>query len=178
MDATVRPLTLVLSEFNAEPRRHSENSDGQSGALKRQIGIVAGMNFHVAWHRRPECIETGPEILISGVRTPTLHIPTAGLTLPWSLSFEEVITSIERLDRMFAEPDGSFVWRQAAERQIDGQLYDCDGRLLYVELSGNYLSDDVIALEIALNPQRDPLVVQLLREGVVVAWEAWLGAQQ
>lgn len=79
---------------------------------------------------------------------------------------------------MFAEPDGSFVWRQAAERQIDGQLYDCDGRLLYVELSGNCLSDDIIALELALNPQRDPFVVQLLREGVVLAWDAWLGAHR
>ncbi len=62
----------------------------------------------------------------------------------FSVTFEEVFTALEAWPRMFIEPDGSFVWvgeeLQAAGSkiawQLDGHLYDRDGRLLYVDLQG------------------------------------------
>jgi hypothetical protein len=62
----------------------------------------------------------------------------------FAVTFEEVFAALEAWPRMFIEPDGSFVWvgqeRLAdgtdAAWQLDGQLYDRDERLLYLELQG------------------------------------------
>lgn len=57
----------------------------------------------------------------------------------FKMSFEQAFERLELLPRMFIELDGSFVWsgQQAAGRwQIDGMLYDCDGRLQRAELAG------------------------------------------
>ena len=59
------------------------------------------------------------------------------------VSFEEAGERLERLDRIYFEPDGSFVWvgecptRDGTTRwQLDGMLYDHSGRLHRVELKG------------------------------------------
>ncbi len=55
---------------------------------------------------------------------------------PFSTSFEETAKRLERLTRMFFEQDGSFVWTPESDQQIDGMLYDAQGKLQYVELKG------------------------------------------
>lgn len=58
----------------------------------------------------------------------------------FEMSFEQAFERLELLPRMFIELDGSFVWSgQQAGRawQIDGMLYDHNGRLQRVELTGH-----------------------------------------
>jgi len=62
----------------------------------------------------------------------------------FAVSFEDVFVALEAWPRMYIEPDGSFVCvgqetladGSSAAWQLDGHLYDRDGRLLYLELQG------------------------------------------
>ena len=65
------------------------------------------------------------------------------LDVPFPATFEAAAAALARLDRMFFEPDGAFVWVAEGEPrwQVDGVLYDRDGRLLYVELKGRCPED-------------------------------------
>jgi hypothetical protein len=63
-----------------------------------------------------------------------------------TVSFEDVVSQLELLPRMFIEWDGSFVWRGenqdtfAAESvawQLDGMVYDHLGSVRYLELKGS-----------------------------------------
>jgi hypothetical protein len=69
-----------------------------------------------------------------------------------AVSFEAAQADLQRLARMFIEPDGSFVWRGTTEDgqawQLDGNLIDRGDVLDYVGLSGSCPAkrlDDVLA---------------------------------
>jgi hypothetical protein len=60
--------------------------------------------------------------------------------LPLMVTFDDALVRLERLPRLFIEPDGSFVWRGTTEAseewQLDGNLTDRGDVLDYVELGG------------------------------------------
>lgn len=66
--------------------------------------------------------------------------PLQGDGLPpqasFPVSFEQATEQMQHLPRMFVEPDGSFVWT-GEDWQLDGNLFDRSGRLLFVELKGS-----------------------------------------
>ena len=57
-----------------------------------------------------------------------------------SATFDEALAALEQLDRLFIEPDGSFVWTGATAEggawQVDGNLIDRGDCLAFVELKG------------------------------------------
>jgi hypothetical protein len=55
-------------------------------------------------------------------------------------SFEALAVQLGMLPGMYFEMDGSFVWvdhTTPARSQLDGMVYDRDGKLQYIELKGN-----------------------------------------
>jgi len=95
--------------------------------------------------------------------------PGAGRTL---LTFDAVLGTLLQLDRMFIEPDGSFVWAGMASDgqswQVDGNLIDRGDCLAYVELKGRcpvLQFDQILA---ALGWPDEPLAFELTRRGTVV----------
>lgn len=107
----------------------------------------------------------------------------------FAVSFEQAAASLERQQRLFIEPDGSFVCRgqtpsaerdggaPEAEWQLDGVLYDRAGRLEYVEIKGNAPPDALDRLLAALGWPATPLAFGLVREGIVLdeaAFRRWL----
>lgn len=59
--------------------------------------------------------------------------------MPLKCSFETVFAELGRLDRMYPEMDGSFVWTGEIERvpwQIDGMMYDRDDVVQWCEIKG------------------------------------------
>ena len=86
-------------------------------------------------------------------------------------SFEDVVYHLSRLPRLFCEPDGSFVWRGSdadGDWQLDGQLFDRDERLLYVELKGTATPRALDAMLTSLGWPEIAIEFQLAREGVVL----------
>jgi hypothetical protein len=56
-----------------------------------------------------------------------------------SCSFEETLAQLSRLERLFIEWDGSFVWRghgPAGDWQIDGMIYDHQDAVQWCEVKG------------------------------------------
>jgi hypothetical protein len=65
--------------------------------------------------------------------------PAFGPSSGWDMAFEEFEQMVRDEAGMFFEPDGSWVWTgsEANRRwQLDGQLYDRHGRVVYLELKG------------------------------------------
>ena len=84
-------------------------------------------------------------------------------------SFEEVAADLARLERMYIEPDGSFVWvssRREAPWQVDGNLYDHQERVRLVDVKGSCPAERFDQLLAALGWPRTPLVFQLVRAAV------------
>jgi hypothetical protein len=68
----------------------------------------------------------------------TTH-PAFGPSSGWDMAFEEFEQLVGDEAGMFFEADGSWVWTgsEATRRwQLDGQLYDRHGRVIYLELKG------------------------------------------
>ncbi len=71
-----------------------------------------------------------------------MRLPTG--PRPIELSFESAAEVLTQWKGLFFEMDGSFVWR-SAERvsphehqwQLDGMLYDRNGKIEYLELKGS-----------------------------------------
>ena len=128
--------------------------------------------FIVTIHARPaEAIEAG-EIDVAQRRMRTLQVSQATLAAtPMDCTFETACERLAALERMFCEPDGSFVWTSAHDQpawQVDGNLYDHQGRLQFVDLSGVCPAEQFDRLLAAWGWPETPLVFQLTREGVLL----------
>jgi hypothetical protein len=132
------------------------------------------LSFQATLHARSPDVTPGISLELRGLTLPTLIVPPAALAHPFAITFEEAAMALESLDRMFVEPDGSFVWvssqvpgNDKTERwQIDGNLFDRNGRLLMVDLKGTCAEVDFDRLLSALGWPTTPVMFQLAREAV------------
>jgi hypothetical protein len=132
------------------------------------------LQFHATLHARSPEVTPGITLELRGVRVATLIVPPEALAHAFGISFEDAAKALEALERMFVEPDGSFVWvssntagDQSAERwQLDGNLYDRNARLLLVDLKGSCAEEDFDRLLAAFGWPAMPIMFQLAREAV------------
>jgi len=127
------------------------------------------LTFHISIHARGSEVAGGRDVQLDRGVFRALAVPQAALATPFQISFEETGAALEQLDRMFFEPDGSFVWtspRGEAAWQVDGNLFDRSGRLLFVDLKGSCPSEQFDRLLSALGSPATPLMFQLVREAV------------
>jgi hypothetical protein len=86
------------------------------------------------------------------------------------VTFDEALAALERLDRLFIEPDGSFVWTgvtaDGGAWQVDGNLIDRGESLAYVELKGVCPEAQFDRLLSALGWPKAGLAFQLQKRGV------------
>lgn len=111
-----------------------------------------------------ECIE-----LRGAAYRPLVIRPTMLAAAVFPVTFEQAEAALAALPRLFIEPDGSFVWvADDAQQawQIDGNLYDRNGRLLYVDVKGNCPAAAFDRLLRAVGWPAVPLMFQLVREAV------------
>jgi hypothetical protein len=132
------------------------------------------LTFHATLHARSRDVSPGITLQLRGIPTPTLIVPPAALAEPFALGFEQVVASLENLKRMLVEPDGSFVWvsssaRKASDQvqwQLDGNLFDRNGRLLMVDVKGSCPEADFDRLLASLGWPVTPVMFELAREAV------------
>lgn len=128
--------------------------------------------FNVSVHARPRSLQLGPLVKARGLRLQTLSISPIVLGEPMGCSFESAQTRLNNLPRMLFEPDGSFVWvhenEAAAGWQLDGVLYDRNGRLHSAEINGNCTEEAFDTLLSAMGWPGTDLVFQLSDEAVFV----------
>lgn len=81
------------------------------------------------------------------------------------VTFEQVEQRLSQLPRMFFEMDGSFVWRgqsheasqPTSDWQVDGMVYDVNGRVSRVELKGRCAAKEFLQIALALQPAENLL---------------------
>jgi hypothetical protein len=127
--------------------------------------------FHATLHARSSEVVPGVAIELRGALTSTLIVPPAALAQPFALTFEEAVAALERLERMFVEPDGSWVWVSSSDEcvqtwQLDGNLFDRNGRLLFVDLKGTCAAAEFDRLLTAFGWPGTPDLFELAREAV------------
>ena len=125
--------------------------------------------FHVVIHTQPDTASTGAPEPIDGQIYQPLRVTADMLQVSFPVSFERASADLAALPRMFIELDGSLVWVAGdGERdwQVDGVLYDRNGRLLYVELKGQCPKDEFERLLRALGWPGTSLMFQLVHEAV------------
>jgi hypothetical protein len=126
--------------------------------------------FFITVHAQPPGVTAGPSIELQGRTVGTLHVDRDTLsTTTMNASFESARTNLEQLPRMFCEADGSFVWASpqgAPPWQVDGNLYDRNERLLFVDAKGTCPADELDRFLTALGWPGTRLMFQLTREAV------------
>lgn len=87
-------------------------------------------------------------------------------------SFDESLMALSKLERMFIEPDGSFVWAGKTEDgqpwQVDGNLIDRGACLAYIELKGRCPQEQFDRILSSIGWPVVPLMFELTRRGVAV----------
>jgi hypothetical protein len=127
-------------------------------------------SFYITVHAQPSDAGAGPEMDFGGRAVRTLQIAPATLsTTTFGCSFETAQERLAQLDRMFIEADGSFVWVSPQGKpawQVDGNLYDRNEQLLFVDLKGTCPAKQFDRLLTALGWPATRLMFQLTREAV------------
>ena len=71
---------------------------------------------------------------------PTLAVSHDLLAVPMAIEFDDALSRLARLPRMYVEPDGAIVWtspREGRRWQVDGNAFEKDGRVLLADLKGS-----------------------------------------
>ena len=132
--------------------------------------------FDITLHARPEAA------IVAGSHTdawgtwPVLAVPHATLSIPMAAGFDEALARLAALERMYVEPDGSFVWtspRESVSWQVDGNAFEKDGRVLLVDLKGGCPAAAFDRLLAAFGWPVQPLMMQLVRAAVFLDEEAF-----
>lgn len=125
--------------------------------------------FDVTLHRRPDAAPPGPPHDDAWGTWATLAAGHARAASPFAIGFDEAFARLARLDRMFAEPDGSFVWtspREGLSWQVDGNAFEKDGRVLLVDLKGSCPPEAFDRLLAAFGWPSEPVMLQLVKPAV------------
>jgi hypothetical protein len=131
-------------------------------------GVPDCYAFEVAIHRRPAEAVAVATFADSHGRWPTLEVSRESLGEPLAIGFDQALDQLAALPRMFVEPDGAFVWVAGGGNrpwQVDGNLFERDGRVLLVEAKGACPPAEFDRILAACGWPTEPLVFQLLRAG-------------
>ena len=126
------------------------------------------MSVHVMIQAWPQGSLETDSTTVSGSARTGLPIEPADLTDCLPVSFDDVLEQLQQWPRMFAEPDGSWVWvgeHASNHWQLDGQLHDGPTGLLAMEVKGQAPVACWEALLRTLEWPDRPLLFQFLREG-------------
>ena len=131
--------------------------------------------IHGSIHARPPQVAPGAVQKVLGHEVALLAVTPEMLAAGMALSFEEAAERLQRLPRMFLEPDGSFVWVSPAAEpawQLDGVLYDRNGHLQFIDVRGEFTAESLAAFLEAIAGSQ-PVMFQLAREALFLDEDAF-----
>lgn len=132
--------------------------------------------FEASLHPRPAAADVAGSLTDERGSWPVLAVPRESLGRPLAVGFDEALERLAALPRLYAEPDGSFVWASpAADRpwQVDGNLFERQGRVLLADLKGSCPAEEFDRLLAAFGWPGEPLMFELVRAGVFLDEDAF-----
>jgi hypothetical protein len=141
----------------------------EPAAASRTASTDGFYAFEVSLHRHPgEAGEGSPHADAWGT-WPTLAVPREAALGPLAVSGDEALERLAAEPRLFAEPDGSFVWTSSQDGpawQVDGNLLERDGRVVLLDLKGSCPRAEFDRLLACVGWPAEPLMFQLVRAAV------------
>lgn len=134
--------------------------------------------FEITLHARPAGARPGGSYADATGRWPTLAVLQEALAEPLAVEFDAALAALTALGRLYAEPDGSFVWTSpgAGPRwQVDGNAFEKGGRVLLVDLKGSCPAAEFDRLLGAFGWPSQQVVMQLIRAAVFLEEQAFRG---
>lgn len=136
--------------------------------------------FEITLHGLPAESAPGPTFTDASGTWPTLAVSNPALAVLMTAGFDDALAGLAELERMYAEPDGSFVWTSsrssdagAAWWQVDGNACEKDGRVLLVDLKGSCPPAEFDRLLAAFGWPAQPMMMLLVRSAVFLGEEAF-----
>jgi hypothetical protein len=99
----------------------------------------------------------------------TLAVSRELLNVPLAIGFDEALGRLGRLERMYVEPDGSFVQTGRSGGtawQVDGNAAEKDGRVLLADLKGSCPPPEFDRLLEGFGWPGERVMIQLVRAAV------------
>ena len=125
--------------------------------------------FHATIHAQSKFDLHRETVVIRGLSFSRLVLRAEDCQRPFAISFEAAEAALGQLARMFIEPDGSFVWVSTHDEspawQVDGVLWDRDGRLQFVDLKGTCSAAALDRLLVCFGWPEESLAFQCVRRG-------------
>lgn len=125
--------------------------------------------FDISVHARPDAARPLGSHRDAWGDWTTLDMPRDALAEPLTVAFDAMLERLAALERMYVEPDGSFVWtsrREGLSWQVDGNAAERAGRVLLVDLRGSCPPAEFDRLLAALGWPAQALAFELLRPAV------------
>jgi len=125
--------------------------------------------FEITLHAHPANGRPGGTHADAWGRWPVVDVPHDSLAEPMAVNFEAALAALAALERLYVEPDGSFVWtsqREATWWQVDGNAVEKAGRVLLVDLKGSCPAAEFDRLLGAFGWPAQPMLMQLTRAAV------------
>ena len=125
--------------------------------------------FHVCIHPRPAAAVPLVTHADAWGTWPTLACPREAMAGTFPVGVDAVLEGLAGLPRMYVEPDGAIVWTSGdpcSAWQVDGTLFERDGRLSACELKGSCPAHAFDCVLTAFGWPATPVMVELVRAGV------------
>ena len=127
--------------------------------------------FEITLQPQPSEVTAGPTLTDAWGSWNTLDVPKESLASPMVIGFDTAFERLAAIERLYAEPDGSFVWTCSRTGdgssptwwQVDGNAYERAGRVLLVDLKGSCPPTEFDRLLGAFGWPGHPLMMQLVR---------------
>jgi hypothetical protein len=143
-------------------------SDGAANA-GGAVGAGGPYAFDITLHARPGAAGPGGIHGDAWGSWPVLAVPRDALAEPMAADFDAALARLAALERMYVEPDGSFVWtspREGLSWQVDGNAAERSGRVLLVDLRGSCPPAEFDRLLAAWGWPGQAVMMQLVRPAV------------
>jgi hypothetical protein len=138
--------------------------------------MTAQYHFDIRLHHRPENASDGPTVTLGTHAVETLTVPCDSQADLMCVTFDEALERLAHLPGCYAEPDGSIVWvggEGDARWQVDGNLYEREGRVVFATLTGSCPPEIFDRLLTCFGWPEQKLMMELLRAAVFLNEEAF-----
>ena len=125
--------------------------------------------FHATLHAKPPDAVRGPPVDLNGCVLHPLQLSADQRANPFPISFEQAFDKLLQLPQLFIEGDGSFYWMTSNLKPVwfmEGNLYDRDDKLQYVEVKGMCPCEEFEQILSALGWPQTEIMFQLVQAAV------------
>lgn len=132
--------------------------------------------FDMRLHHRPAAATAGPPLDTGDGSLPTLAVPAERQADTMAVSFETALEKFAALPGCYTEPDGAILLTgndTQGRWQIDGNLYDRSGHVVFATLSGTCPPDAFDQLLGCFGWPHESVMMELVREAVFVSEEVF-----